>query len=216
MMPGTIPHPVVEEPYRSSGSGSIPSEGTGSKLFHAKGDICFLDNPYEHVDVVTYFWWSGDADSSSVAPRLDADAPSGEEPHGPASTADQMALVVHTLGFTKRQLAELFGVSRQTIYDWLRGGNVSGENADRLARLARLLHGGHLRHPAPPVPPVHDPAPGRGRTQHPRPASRHPLGYESHSRSASPCKDPDDATAGTPGHGAIPGFPGPKRRKPHG
>ena len=55
------------------------------------------------------------------------------------STAEQIALVVHTLGFGKRQLAEIFGVSRQAIYDWLRGGNVRDENADRLEKLARLV-----------------------------------------------------------------------------
>ncbi len=55
------------------------------------------------------------------------------------STADQIALVVHTLGFNKRQLAELFGVSRQTIYDWLKGSNVSDENARKLFVLAGLL-----------------------------------------------------------------------------
>jgi transcriptional regulator with XRE-family HTH domain len=55
------------------------------------------------------------------------------------SSADQIALVVHTLGFNKRQLAELFGVSRQAIYDWLKGGNVSEENARKLSLLAELL-----------------------------------------------------------------------------
>ena len=55
------------------------------------------------------------------------------------STAEQIALVVHTLGFGKRQLAEIFGVSRQAICDWLRGDNVRDENADRLERLARLV-----------------------------------------------------------------------------
>ena len=34
------------------------------------------------------------------------------------STAEQIALVVHTLGFGKRQLAEIFGVSRQALSDW--------------------------------------------------------------------------------------------------
>ena len=63
----------------------------------------------------------------------------GEESQEPMSTAQQIALVVHTLGFGKRQLAEIFGVSRQAIYDGLRGGNVRDENADRLETLARLV-----------------------------------------------------------------------------
>ena len=54
-------------------------------------------------------------------------------------TEDQIVLVVHTLGFSKRQLAELFGVSRQAIYDWLKGRNISDENASRLSEFARLL-----------------------------------------------------------------------------
>jgi transcriptional regulator with XRE-family HTH domain len=54
-------------------------------------------------------------------------------------TADQIALVVHTLGFSKRQLAELFGVSRQAIYDWLKGRSISGENASKLSKIAGLV-----------------------------------------------------------------------------
>ena len=45
-----------------------------------------------------------------------------EESREPMSTAGQIALVVHTLGFGNRRLAEIFGVSRRAIYDWLRGG----------------------------------------------------------------------------------------------
>ena len=62
-----------------------------------------------------------------------------DERQEPMSTAEQIALVVHTVGFGKRQLAEIFGVSRQVIYDWLRGGNVREEDADRLETLARLV-----------------------------------------------------------------------------
>ena len=83
-------------------------------------------------------WWSGNADSSAVVwwPKATS---VGQESREPMSTAEQIALVVHTLGFGKRQLAEIFGVSRQAIYDWLRGGNVREENADRLEKLARLV-----------------------------------------------------------------------------
>ena len=55
------------------------------------------------------------------------------------STARHIALVVHTLGFGKWQLAEIFGVSRRATYDWLRGGNARDENADRLEKPARLV-----------------------------------------------------------------------------
>ena len=60
-----------------------------------------------------------------------------DESQEPLSTAEQIALVVHTLG--KRQLAEIFGVSRQVTNDWLRGGNVREEHVDRLETLARLV-----------------------------------------------------------------------------
>lgn len=62
-----------------------------------------------------------------------------DDSHGLVSTTEQALLIVHTLGFSKRQLAEVFGVSRQAIYDWIKGGNVSEENAERLSRLARLV-----------------------------------------------------------------------------
>ena len=55
------------------------------------------------------------------------------------STAQHIALVVHTRGFGKWQLAKIFGVSRWATYDWLRGGNARDENADRLEKLARLV-----------------------------------------------------------------------------
>ena len=138
MTPAVVSRPVVEKSRRSSDVGSSSSIGAGFELFRERRDFCFLDSPLGYVDAAAPVWWSGDADSSSVAPRLEANI-AGEGIHGPVSTADQMALIVHTLGFSKRQLAALFGVSRQAIYDWLKGGNVSGKNADRISRLARLL-----------------------------------------------------------------------------
>jgi len=54
-------------------------------------------------------------------------------------TADQIRLVVQTLGFNKRQLGEIFGVTRQAIYDWLKGVNIRPENSGKVLTLARLL-----------------------------------------------------------------------------
>ena len=100
--------------------------------------LIHLDSPYALGETVETFWLSGGADSSSVL-RKPEPTVSAVENVWSISTAEQMALAVHTLGFSKRQLAQLFGVSRQAIYDWLKGGNVSDDNAARLAELARML-----------------------------------------------------------------------------
>ncbi len=126
------------EPYGSSDISSIPSTGPTPGVFRNRPGICHLDSSYVYVEVTETFWWSGSADSSSTVQRLESSAPE-EKSASLMTTADQMALAVHTLGFNKRQLAELFGVSRQAIYDWLRGGNVSDSNATKLLELARLL-----------------------------------------------------------------------------
>ncbi len=138
MMPAIISRPVIDDSYHSSGFSSISSGGVGSELLRKVREFCFLDSPYGYVDAAAPAWWSGDADSSSAVPGLESDVPE-EESHRLMSSAEQIALAVHTLGFSKRQLAELFGVSRQAIYDWIKGGNVSEENAAKLSELARLL-----------------------------------------------------------------------------
>lgn len=124
--------------HRWPNPSSVASGGAEPDAWPQGPTLCFLDSPRADVDAAAPVWWSGNADSSSVVwwPK----APSvGQESHEPMSTAEQTALVVHTLGFGKRQLAEIFGVSRQAIYDWLRGGNVRDENADRLEKLARFI-----------------------------------------------------------------------------
>ena len=131
--------PVYAEagPCRPS-PGSVASGGTEPEVWPQGPTLCFLDSPRADVDAAAPEWWSGNADSSAVVwwPKATS---LGEESQESMSTAEQIALVVHTLGFGKRQLAEIFGVSRQAIYDWLRGGNVRDENADRLEKLARLV-----------------------------------------------------------------------------
>ena len=137
MQARTIPL-FPEAGHRGPNPHSVASGGAEPDVWPPGPILCFLDSPRADVDAAAPVWWSGNADSSSVVwwPK----APSvGEESEEPMSTAEQIALVVHTLGFGKQQLAEIFGVSRQAIYDWLRGGNVRDENADRLAKLARLV-----------------------------------------------------------------------------
>ena len=137
-MTALLAHGFPEADPRWPKPDSAASGGTMPDVWTHGPTLCFLDSPRADVDAAAPEWWSGNADSSSVVwwPKATS---TGEESQDPMSTAEQIALVVHTLGFGKRQLAEIFGVSRQAIYDWLRGGNVRDENADRLAKLARLV-----------------------------------------------------------------------------
>ena len=118
--------------------GSTPPGGPGFAVLRDALRRYLLDSSSGYVDAADTDWWPGQADSTSIAPPTESRA-SGAASLRLMSTADQIALVVHTLGFSKRQLADLFGVSRQAIYDWLKGGNVSAENARKLSALAELL-----------------------------------------------------------------------------
>lgn len=55
------------------------------------------------------------------------------------STADQAREVMAALNLNKTQLAEVLGVSRPTLYDWLDGKEPNAANAQRLTGLVRLL-----------------------------------------------------------------------------
>ena len=103
-----------EAVHRRLNSSSVASGGAEPDVWAQGPMLCFLDSPRANVDAAAPEWWSGNADSSSVVwwPKA---PPLGEESQEPMSTAEQIALVVHTLGFGKRQLAEIFGVSRQAI-----------------------------------------------------------------------------------------------------
>ena len=137
MMPAIEFHQIPDEARRPSASGPVAQGIAGAGMWQRSRECRFLDSPYGYVDAAAPFWWPGDADSSSAMPPP-LDAPM-DDSHGFVSTTEQALLIVHTLGFSKRQLAEVFGVSRQAIYDWIKGGNVSEENAERLSRLARLV-----------------------------------------------------------------------------
>lgn len=138
-MTQTLPvSPFPEADHSSPNPGSASFGVANSRVIPQRRNACLLDSSRVHVDTAEPLWWSGSADSSSVIWCPEA-FPAGLQSHGSMSSAEQIALVVHTLGFGKRQLAELFGVSRQAIYHWLKGGNVRDENADRLEKLARLV-----------------------------------------------------------------------------
>lgn len=117
---------------------SPSSEDYYSEGFRKDRNVFLLDSSFGYVDATEPVWWVGPVDSSTTTLELELNEAEGEAT-GLMPFEDQIALVVHTLGFSKRQLAELFGVSRQAIYDWLKGGNISGENASRLSKLAGLL-----------------------------------------------------------------------------
>lgn len=52
--------------------------------------------------------------------------------------ADLIAEIKATLGVSITDLASIAGVSRQAVYDWIGGGQVSDANYDRLLKLRRV------------------------------------------------------------------------------
>jgi transcriptional regulator with XRE-family HTH domain len=64
----------------------------------------------------------------------------GEVAHIPLLPKGQVSLITRFIGLGKSQVATLFGVSRQTLYGWLKGKiEPIGENAQRVALLARAM-----------------------------------------------------------------------------
>jgi len=55
------------------------------------------------------------------------------------SVPDQIREVLAALALNKSQLADVLGVTRPTLYDWLDGKEPNPANAERLATLVRLL-----------------------------------------------------------------------------
>lgn len=54
---------------------------------------------------------------------------------------DSAATVQHiraVLGLSVTEVGRLFGVSRQSVHEWHRGGAISPENGDKLAKLSKL------------------------------------------------------------------------------
>ena len=140
MIPEIEFHPFRDETRISATavSGSTASRTIVPMSWQRNRQVCLLDSPSGYVDVEEPLWWSCDVDSTSpVSPPVSGKT--RDECTWLLSTADQMELVVYYFGFNKRQFAEVFGVSRQAIYDWLKGENVSEANAERISWLARLV-----------------------------------------------------------------------------
>lgn len=60
------------------------------------------------------------------------------------SPADQVREVMAALSLNKTQLAEVLGVSRPTLYDWLEGKEPNDANAQRLVKLVQLLRNANV------------------------------------------------------------------------
>jgi DNA-binding XRE family transcriptional regulator len=78
-------------------------------------------------------------ESTSLAAAPEAPAARVEIPAPRPDAAEQVRDVLRLLGLTKTQLAEVCGVSRQTLYDWM-GDRFTpdGEHASRLHELHEL------------------------------------------------------------------------------
>ena len=134
-----VASPNLGQSYPSTDSSSGAPVDRIFEAFQNNPAACLLDSSSIYVDAIEPDWWAARVDSSTTVSPLEVDIPKEQVPDPTMPTEDQIVLVVHTLGFSKRQLAELFGVSRQAIYDWFEGRNISDENASRLSELARLL-----------------------------------------------------------------------------
>ena len=54
------------------------------------------------------------------------------------NSADTVRHIRAVLGLSVTELSRLFGVSRQSIHEWNKGGAVSQENGDKLAKISTL------------------------------------------------------------------------------
>lgn len=57
--------------------------------------------------------------------------------HSESSAARDVARIRETMKISVTELARVFGVSRQAVHEWIRGGALSPRNTKRLSELAR-------------------------------------------------------------------------------
>lgn len=109
------------------------SERSGITMF-AIGDLCFNG---EGSGVTLYC-----RPSHPWRAKPEILSPSRTAPHRAVlhmSSADQALELLAALSLNKSQLAEVLGVSRPTLYDWLDGKEPKAANAQRLAALVQIL-----------------------------------------------------------------------------
>ena len=62
-----------------------------------------------------------------------------EKPKFPNTPRDQLKLISAFFNFPKAKLGDIFGVTRQSIYDWFDNKNISSENYQKIKRLADVV-----------------------------------------------------------------------------
>lgn len=93
--------------------GSMASIGTGGSL-----DIQSLRNDLEHIS-----YWAPNSEVADVAPIR--------------TPAEDLEIIRNVFRPAISDLAAAFGVSRQSVYNWINGEAVAEDNSQRLADLAR-------------------------------------------------------------------------------
>ena len=61
-----------------------------------------------------------------------------KQPPPPVTTREQLMLISAFFGFSKSKLGEIFGVSRQSIYNWFDNSEVAVEHYEKIKRLADI------------------------------------------------------------------------------
>lgn len=63
-------------------------------------------------------------------------------------TSGLINLFLNNYGFSKKLLSETLGITRPTLYSWLKGGSISDDNHDRLHAASELVAKIEVRHQA--------------------------------------------------------------------
>lgn len=58
---------------------------------------------------------------------------------GPGNQGNLLGRAAVAIDFSVKQIAELTGASRQTVYNWMHGGDVLAPYRDRVERLTAIL-----------------------------------------------------------------------------
>ncbi|GAB4206844.1 MAG: hypothetical protein OHK0013_23860 [Sandaracinaceae bacterium] len=125
---------LVEEAWRALVMRSVPTAGVVVLL---SAHTAYLPRVGTSPTVLDRRGVSLDARAPAPAARVERATTSGHVLQ--MSSAEQAHEVMAALSLNKTQLAEVLGVSRPTLYDWLEGKEPNVANARRLTGLLRLL-----------------------------------------------------------------------------